>query len=154
MLFRSRQAEVARFPAWMDRIALSLPKLEVLDASAQWLGADLWKIRFAVCNSGWLATCVTQLALQHKIVRGVMFEIHLPAAEGGVALLSGKPRFEGPQLRGHAPPKSLLALAPDAEPTADRALAEWIVRAPRGACIALSAQADRAGRIETSVKLH
>jgi len=158
-----REAEVARFPAWMDSIALSLPRLQLLSAEAKALAADVWQIRLAVCNSGWLPAYVTQLALVHKIVGGVMFEIHLPTAaaghagdagDAGITLLSGKPRIEGPQLMGHAPRRSLLALAPDPEPTADRAVAEWTVRAPRGTCIELSAQADRAGRIQTSIRLH
>jgi murein tripeptide amidase MpaA len=149
-----REAEVARFPAWMDRIALSLPRLEVLRAEAHALGANLWKIRLAVCNSGWLPASVTRLALDHDIVRGVMFEINFPAGNSGVALLSGKSKFEGPHLMGHAPKKSLLALTPDSEPTADRAVAEWLVRAPPGTSIELSAQAARAGMIRTSVVLN
>ncbi len=146
-----REAEVARFPAWMDGIALSLPRLELLKAEVEALGADIWKIRLAVRNSGWLPAYVTKLALEHKIVRGVMFEIDL--SNPAVTLLGGKPRVEGPQLMGHAPRKSLLALSPDPEPTADLAFAEWMVRAPAGTCIALSAQADRAGRIQASVTL-
>jgi murein tripeptide amidase MpaA len=154
-----RQAEVERFPAWMDRIALSLPRLELLRVEATALAEGVWTIRFAVVNTGWLPTQVTQLALDHKIVRGVMFEIHLPDAvgegegEAGAALLIGKQRIEGPQLRGHAPKKSLLALSPDPEPMADRAVVEWTIRAPRGTCIALTAEAERAGRIRTSVTL-
>ncbi|ANH69192.1 M14 family metallopeptidase [Mitsuaria sp. 7] len=154
-----REAEVERFPAWMDRIALSLPRLELLRAEAQALALahDVWKIRLAVVNTGWLPTSVTQLALDHKIVRGVMFEIHLPdidtGADADIALLVGKPRIEGPQLRGHAPRKSLLALSPDPEPMADRAVVEWTIRAPHGTTIAMTAEAERAGRIRTSVTL-
>jgi murein tripeptide amidase MpaA len=149
-----RQAEVARFPAWLDVIALSLPRLELLGAEVCALASDVWRVRLAVCNSGWLPACVTKLALQHQVVRGVMFEIRLPGSDPAVALLSGKPMFEGPQLMGHAPRKSLLSLTPDAEPTADRAVAEWIVRGPRGTCVELIARADRAGRVQTAIELH
>ena len=75
-----REREVARFPAWMTQIALSLPKLELLRTEVRALGADTWRVRFAVANSGWLPAYVSKRALERKIVRGVMFEIHLPEA--------------------------------------------------------------------------
>jgi murein tripeptide amidase MpaA len=73
-----REREAARFPAWLTQIALSLPKLEMLRTEVRALGPDTWRIRFAVANSGWLPAYVTQRALERKVVRGVMFEVHLP----------------------------------------------------------------------------
>jgi len=67
--------------------------------------------------------------------------------------VSGKPRMEGPQLEGHAPKTSLQAFLPAREVTGDRAVAEWVVQAPRGTRIALSARADRAGVVRTEVAL-
>ncbi len=150
-----REREVARFPAWMTQIALSLPKLELLRTEVRALGPDTWRVRFAVANSGWLPAYVSKRALQRKTVRGVMFEIHLPpdSDERHIALVSGKQRFEGPQLEGHAPKTSLQAFLPNREVTADRAVAEWVVRAPRGTQLALSARADRAGAVRTEVTL-
>ena len=49
-----------------------------------------------------LALSLPKLELLRTEVRGVMFEIHLP---------SGKLRYEGPQLEGHAPGESLLNLS-------------------------------------------
>jgi hypothetical protein len=83
-------------------------------------------------------------------VRGVVFEIHL---DGGATLVAGKPRIEGPQLEGHAPKSSLLAFLPNREPMADRAVAEWIVRARVGTRLSLSARAERAGVVRTEVVL-
>jgi murein tripeptide amidase MpaA len=149
-----REREVARFPGWMTQIALSLPKLELLRTEVRALGQDTWRVRFAVANSGWLPAYVSKRALQRKTVRGVMFEIHLPAsADSGVSLVSGLQRFEGPQLEGHAPKNSLLAFLPNREVTADRALAEWVVRAPKGTHLALTATADRAGTVRAEVSL-
>jgi hypothetical protein len=147
-----REREAARFPAWMTRIALSLPRLEMLRAEVRALGPDTWRVRYAVANSGWLPAYVTQLALERKIVRGVMFEIHLPE-HPEVSLVNGKHRFEGPQLEGHAPKTSQQAFLPSREVTADRAVAEWVVRAPKGTRIGLSARADRAGAVRTEVTL-
>jgi hypothetical protein len=148
-----REREVARFPAWMTQLGLSLPRLELLRTEVRALGPDTWRIRFAVANSGWLPAYVTKRALARKVVRGVMFEIHLPEGNSAVSLVSGKPRMEGPQLEGHAPKTSLLAFLPNRDVTADRAVAEWVVRAPKGTHLALSARADRAGVVRTEVSL-
>lgn len=145
-----REREVARFPAWMTQIGLSLPKLEVLKTEVQRLGDDTWRVRFAVANSGWLPAYVSKRALQRKTVRGVIFEIALPA---GASLVQGKPRVEGPQLEGHAPKNSLQAFLPTREVTADRALNEWVVRAPAGSVLHLVARADRAGQVACDLTL-
>ena len=79
-----REREAARFPAWMTQIALSLPKLELLRTEVRALGADTWRVRFAVANSGYLPAYVSKRALERKTARGVVFEIHLPpGAEPG-----------------------------------------------------------------------
>jgi hypothetical protein len=147
-----REREAARFPAWLTQIALSLPKLELLRTEVRALGPDTWRIRFAVANSGWLPAYVTQRALERKIVRGLVFEIHLPESPE-VSLVNGKHRHEGPQLEGHAPKTSLLAFLPNRDITADRAVTEWVVRAPKGTRVGLSAQADRAGSVRGEVTL-
>ena len=148
-----REREAARFPKWMTKIALSLPKLELLRTEVRALGPDTWRVKLAVANSGWLPAYVTKRALQRKTVRGVIFEIHLPEGDPSVSLVSGKPRMEGPQLEGHAPKSSLNAFLPGREVTADRAVGEWVVRAPRGTRLALSAHADRAGVVRAEVIL-
>ena len=148
-----REREAARFPAWMTQIALSLPKLELLRSEVRALGPDTWRVRLAVANSGWLPAYVTQRALARKTVRGVMFEIHLPDDNPAVSLVSGKPRFEGPQLEGHAPKATPQAFLPNRDVTGDRAVAEWVVRAPQGTRLALTARAERAGVVRTEVSL-
>ncbi len=148
-----REKEVERFPAWMNQIALSLPKLELLRTEVRALGPDTWRIRFAVGNSGWLPAYVSKRALARKVVRGVMFEIHLPPNDAAISLVGGKPRIEGPQLEGHAPKASLQAFLPNREITGDRAVVEWVVRAPKGTRVGLSAQADRAGSVRGEVTL-
>jgi len=145
-----REREAARFPAWLLQMALSLPKLELLRAEVRALGADTWRVRFAVANSGWLPAYVSKRALERKTARGTVFQIHLPP---GVALVSGKERVEGAHLEGHAPKASLQAFLPSREITSDRAVVEWVVSGPRGARVALSAVADRAGAVRTEVVL-
>ncbi len=152
-----REREAARFPAWMTQLALSLPRLELLRTEVRALGPDTWRVRLAVANSGWLPSYISKRALERKVVRGVMFEIHLPTGSGTdgttVALVSGQLRYEGPQLEGHAPRNSLLAPLGGANVTADRAVGEWVVRAPQGTRLAVSARADRAGVVRAEVSL-
>lgn len=147
-----REREAARFPAWMNQIALSLPKLELLRTEVRALGPDTWRVRMAVGNSGWLPAYVTKQALARDQVRGVMFEIFLPV-DPEVGLISGKPRMEGPQLEGHAPKQTQLAFLPERDITGDRAYGEWVVRAPQGTRLSLVAWADRAGTVRTEVTL-
>ncbi len=145
-----REREVARFPAWLNQLTLSLPKLEVLRAEVRALGPDTWRVRFAVANAGYLPSNVTKRAIERKTARGVVFEIHLT---DGVSLIGGSSRVFGPQLDGHAPKNSLQAFLPSKQVTADRAVAEWVVRAPHGTRLALTACADRAGTVRTEVTL-
>jgi murein tripeptide amidase MpaA len=148
-----REREAARFPGWMTQIAMSLPQLELIRTEVRALGPDMWRVRMAVANAGYLPAYVTQRALERKTVRGVMFEIHMPVNDPAISLVNGKERMEGPQLEGHAPKQSQLAFLFNKHPTGDRAVAEWVVRAPVGTRLALSASAERAGVIRTEVVL-
>jgi murein tripeptide amidase MpaA len=148
-----REREAARFPKWMTTIALSLPRLELLRTEVRALGTDTWRVRIAVANSGWLPSYISKRALERKTVRGVIFEIHIPENDSAVSLVSGKPRMEGPQLEGHAPKASLNAFLPSREVTADRAVGEWVVRAPKGTRLAIGARSDRAGAVRAEVVL-
>jgi murein tripeptide amidase MpaA len=145
-----REREAARFPAWLQQLGLSLPRLEVLRTEVRALGSDTWRVRFAVANSGWLPSYVSKRALERKTVRGCVFNIHLPP---GVTLISGKERVEAGHLEGHAPKSSLQAFLPSREITGDRAVVEWIVHGARGTPVALTASADRAGSVHTTVTL-
>jgi len=145
-----REREAARFPAWLNQIALSLPRLEVLRTEVRALGDDTWRVRFAVANSGYLPSYVSKRSLERKTSRGTVLRIHLPA---GVQLVSGKERIVGPFLEGHAPKVSLHSFLPNRDITGDRAVVEWVVRGPRGSALALSATADRAGSVHTEVTL-
>jgi murein tripeptide amidase MpaA len=145
-----REREAARFPAWLTQIGLSLPKLEVLSTGVEALGPGTWRVKFAVANAGYLPSYVTKRAIERKTARSCVFEIGLPE---GAELVHGKRRIEGPQLEGHAHKNSLQAFLPEREVTADRALAEWVVRAPAGTTLTLRARAGRAGAVEATVVL-
>jgi len=145
-----REREAARFPQWLLTLALSLPKLEVLRTEVRSLGGDAWRVRFAVANAGYLPAYVSKRALERKVARGTVFNIHLPP---GVTLLSGKERIEAGHLEGHAPKGSALAFLPTRDITGDRQVVEWVVRGARGTALAMTATADRAGTVRAEVTL-
>jgi hypothetical protein len=127
-----------------------LPKLELLHAKSENLGKGQWRVQMAVANSGYLPSYITKRALERKTARPCMFEIELPA---GASLRMGKLRMEGPQLEGHAASNSLQAFLPYKTITGDRALNEWIVEAPVGTVLNLTAHAARAGTVRTAIVL-
>src|SRR5581483_4833477 len=102
-----------------------------------------------VDNVGWLPTYVSKKALEKKVVREVVAEIELPA---GATLEVGKARMEVGQLEGIAyKGASLSAWAADT--TAERVKIEWVVRAPSGGSVKLTARHERAGTVRTEVRL-
>lgn len=145
-----RAAEVARFSRWLLWQSLILPRLEVSEARAERIGADTWRVRLVVANSGWLPSYVTKMALKNKQSRGLMASIELPA---GASLVAGKPRLELGELEGWAYTHTGISFWQAKKPTAERALAEWIVQGAAGDEIALEAWHERAGRVSASVKL-
>ena len=144
-----REREAARFPGWLKTLALSLPKLELLHATAEAVGPQTWRVRMAVGNAGYLPSYVTKRALERKVARGTVFELTLPE---GATLVQGKQRVVGAQLEGHAPKASLQAFLPNREITGDRAVAQWLVQAAPGTTLTLKATADRAGSV--TLQLH
>jgi hypothetical protein len=144
------ERELARFPKWLIWQALVSPKLELVAAEADTLGADHWRVRLVVENTGWLPSYVSKRALERKVVRGVIAEIALPQ---GATLEHGKRREELPQLEGKAAKHTGVSFWPDYNVTDDRVKVEWIVKGRRGDRIDLVARHDRAGTVRASVVL-
>ena len=145
-----REREVRRFPRWLAWQALTTPRLELFRAEVARLGEDTWKVHLAVHNTGYLPSYVTKRALERKVVRGVIYEIALPE---GARLISGKARFEGPQLEGRASKSSLQAFLPNADLAGDRGQYEWTLQAPAGASVTVVARHDRAGKLAHTLRL-
>ncbi len=93
------EREIAPFADWLVWFLLISPLLEVYEARVTPLGEDLYRVRLVVQNTGWLPTYVTKKALEKKLVRGVVYEIALPA---DAELVSGLRRVELGQLEGRA----------------------------------------------------
>jgi murein tripeptide amidase MpaA len=143
------EKEVALFPDWLVWHLLISPKLAVYEATVEPLGDALYKVRLVVQNTGWLPTYITKKALEKKLVRGVVAEIELPE---GATLRTGKPREELGQLEGRAYKPSAISVW-NADPTDDRAKVEWVVHAPQGGTVRLTARHERAGVVRVECLL-
>ncbi len=139
--------EIKPFPQWLVWHVLISPKLEMREASATALGSGTYRVRMVVENTGWLPTYVTKKALEKKL-RGVICEIELPK---GATLESGKKREELGQLEGRAYKEAFLN--EEQEGTQDRLKVEWVIRAPKGGTVKLTARHERAGTVRAEVLL-
>ncbi len=144
------EREVAKFPKWILWQALISPKLELLNAQAEHLGDDHWRVRLVLQNSGWLPTYVSKRSLERKVVRGVIVDVLLP---DGAALLSGKTREDIGQLEGKAYKHTGISFWPDYHVTDDRAKIEWVVQGRAGDRIGLTARHERAGTVRIELEL-
>lgn len=131
------------------------PKLELREARVEPAGAGAWRVRFAVANTGYLPTNVSQIAAKKGLVRGVIGEIALEGAEtGGLGsaapawLAGGTLRQELGQLTGWSH-VSKGGWGWQFDGTSDIAVFEWVVSAP--GTYVLTARHDRAGKVTHSV---
>ena len=144
------EKEIAPFADWLVWHLLISPCLELYEVSTKPLGKDTYHVRMVVQNTGWLPTYVTKKAVEKKLTRGIVCEIELPE---GASLEAGKPREELGQLEGRAyKPSSPGGFSPY-DATDERAKVEWVVHAPEGGTVKLTARHERAGIVTTEVKL-
>jgi hypothetical protein len=141
------ETEVNLFPQWLVWCLAISPKLELYDLQTIPLGQETYKIRMVVHNTGWLPSYVTKKALEKKVVRDLVCEIDLPE---GATLATGKIRQEVGQLEGRAY-KEAFPSADDV--TDDRIKMEWIIHAPEGGVVKLTARHQRAGTVRAEVVL-
>lgn len=143
------EAEVSPLADWLVWQALTTPRLEKRALEVTPLGEDHHKIRLVVKNTGYLPSYGTKKALERKRVRGLIAEIALPA---GASLAQGKERQELGQLEGYSSKAPTNAGYPG-DITNDRAIAEWVVKAPKGTQVTVTARHERAGTVRETVNL-
>ena len=159
------EKEVAKFPQWLVWQALISPQLILRSATAQAVGISdnqvpLFRVRLEMQNAGYLPSQVSSTAIKNKVVADLQAEIVLPkkgrviSTAGNSGATSSKlPRVALGQLAGWNHKHTGLSFWPDAAPTADIAVAEWVIECPIGTTITLNAWHPRAGRITTQLKL-
>ena len=145
------EAEVAPHTDAMVLHALIAPELRLHSTDVLALGDDAWHVRLVVENAGWLPTNVTSKAIERKVARPVEATIDLPE---GATLRAGTRRIDIGHLAGRVGRTSSIGLFVNLNDlTADRAKAEWVVTAPAGTVVHVSAGTPRAGTVATDVTL-
>ncbi len=154
------EREVAKFPAWLLHQALMSPKLELRSTSVVALGANLWRVRVELQNTGYLPSTVSKRAADRKQVPPLLAQLSLPEGVSVVSTVGNSgasfgalPRVELGQLTGWSHKQSGTSFWPDTEPTSDIAVAEWVLQGPAGSEVGVLARAARAGAVRTSVRL-
>ncbi|MBS1723182.1 MAG: carboxypeptidase [Armatimonadetes bacterium] len=143
------EAEVGPLADWAIWHASTGPCLALREARVEKLDGDMWRIRFAVQNSGWLPTSVTKMGADKKLCRGVVGEIAKKGTDGSEWLASGLLREEKGQLVGwsHTPTSGF---GWHADETDDVAVFDWVVRG--SGTYELVAKHDRAGTVRHTVR--
>jgi hypothetical protein len=143
--------EIRPHSALAVRIVLSSPSLRHRDTLVESLGDGTWRVRVVVENAGWMKTSVTQRGLDSGYVQPLVGTITLPE---GASLATGSERIDLGQLAGRALKQNAVrSFASTSDGTDDRAVAEWIVRAPSGTTCPVEIAHDRAGVVRTEVTL-
>ena len=128
--------------------AAATPCLRIAEFDAEELATGLRKVTLVIENMGFLPTNVTQIALDHHLVRPVQVELELPAS--GTELLIGKTRTEIGQLAG----TGILddwetSRWADGTSRLNRARVEWLVRGPGRLSVVV--KSERAGVVRAEI---
>ena len=140
------EAEIAPHAEVAVMLALAGPRLEIVMASADFLGNEHWRVRAGLANVGWLPTTVTAHAAKESLV--LPLTAHVSGA--GITVL-GADRHRLGQLAGRSGFR--LDGGARSDRTPDRALAEWVIVAPEGTVVDIVGWHQRAGVARRSVTL-
>lgn len=116
------------------------PLIRITDVQSEALGANLHKITATVSNQGYLPTYLTEMSLKHNTSDEVVAAI----AGDGVDVIMGLPEQRIGHLAGRD--ERAAAWSPwmrDWHTTTKQV--QWLARAPSGACITVTAGAERGG---------
>jgi hypothetical protein len=149
--------EVKPLGEWAIWQAQCSPKLELRDLVTEPVGEEFVRVRFAVQNTGWLPTNVSEIATQRKLCRGVVGEVLRDGKtfEGKGEqephwLKAGSLRQEAGQLTGwnHV---TAGGFGWGMDSTSDVAVFQWVVE--KGAAYELVAKHERAGVVRMTIQV-
>lgn len=129
--------------------AATAPHLSWRSVEVTPLGDGNYHILGVLENTGFLPSYGSNQAKTMKAARPIRVEITLPE---GATFKSGKARTEVGHLEGRATRLSVSTVW-TSSPTDNRTKAEWVVHAPQGGDLTLTAKGDRAGTARTTVTL-
>jgi hypothetical protein len=129
--------------------ALISPELAIRDLSAKRLGESTWHLQAVVENTGWLPTSVSGRAAEKRLVQPVEVLLGLPE---GARLVSGELKTACGQLEGRAL-KLSMGVWGGSDASTDRVRVEWVVEAPAGATVTVTARHERTGKTSATLTL-
>jgi murein tripeptide amidase MpaA len=133
---------------FLFRQMLTAPQLEFREANAESLGGDLYRVTALVQNNGFLPTYITEQARKVGVGRPVKIEI----AGEGIEVVTGEAESDLGHLSGRVNQYGGMFFG-GGYPIDSRALKEWIVKAPSGGAVTITAGTPKAGKITTEVAL-
>jgi hypothetical protein len=147
--FDRLERELAPHSDWALFHLLISPLLEVRSLEVERLGEAAFLVRLVLQNSGWLPTQVTEKAVERSVVRPIEVELDLPDE---AKVVGGEVKTEAGQLQGRVHKRSTTWWGND-ESTNDLAKLEWVIEAPAGTEVGLTAKHARAGTVRGRVTL-
>lgn len=126
--------------------ALMSPRLAVAKSEITAQGENIYQITVQWENQGFLPTYTSQKALERKAVRPIQVTLRKP---DNITLITGKIHQELPHLEGRSnKAKSSLANGIDY-----RRHLSWVIKGQPGEKLTITAQAERAGVVQTEIIL-
>ena len=148
--FDRLEKEVAPHSDWLVYLGLATPRLAVRSFTAEPVGEGTWRVRLVVENTGWLPTSGSQQAVDQRVVDGITAEISLPP---DAHLVNCEAQRRVGELQGRSGQRSTASWWGYTPGTPDRAVVDWIVSAPAGTTISVTASHDRAGTARAALTL-
>ncbi|MGB3329996.1 MAG: M14 family metallopeptidase [Thermomicrobiales bacterium] len=123
------------------RAAQTLPRIVLGETTVEALGGDLYRLGAVVQNTGFLPDYLSENGRATGKIKPVSVSLALPE---GAEVVSGKPEQELEPLEGRANQYGSLPYS-NALANLTRGRAEWIVRAPAGSTVGVTATSTKAG---------
>ncbi len=142
------EAEIAPHADFTIAFASLAPRLAWREVVLTPLGDGNYHLLAVVENRGFLPTRGSNQAVKMNAVRPVRLELALPE---GATLKGGKAKQEIGQLEGRS--NKLDVSYGDPSPTDNRGKAEWVIHAPAGGTLRLTAVAERGGTVRREIAL-
>lgn len=132
--------ECERVSAFLERVALALPRLKLGSVTAKREAPGIYRVVVEVVNQGYLPTSSTDKGRQ-------LGSPALSAYLDGAEIIEGRSPQELPHLNGYG---DQGAYGP---PHSQRGYATWVVKAESGTVVTMEVRSPRAGRVTTSLTL-
>jgi Zinc carboxypeptidase len=148
--FDRLEQEVAPHTEWVIFQALASPLLEARSLESEAVAPNVHRVRLVLQNSGWLPTYVSKKALSRNVVGPIVVDVELPEE---ARLLSGEQTSEVGQLEGRIENRATTTWWGYEPSTTDLKALEWIVEAPLGGPVRVTARHPRAGTVRAETIL-